>query len=546
MRRGNRWIIGLIALLVVFTLAATACAGGGAQPAQQPAEEQPTEAKEEPAAPAEEEEAPAEEAGGTLVFGLSTDPPNLDPQINKGTAARTVKLQAYRGLVSYHKDGEISYELAESYEQEDDTTYLFHLRENANWHNGDPVTAADVKFSFERILDPAVGATMRTQLSIIDAVEAVDDKTVRITLKEPTASFIDLLAMPESAIVSKKFVEGGGDLDATMMGSGPFIFKEREKGVHIILEKNPDFYKPGLPKVDRLEFIPYRDENLRVTALKAGDVHIIEYVPWKDMPALETNPDITLETTLGPFMFLIFNPEREPFDDPQVRRALGYAIDRQAVLDAAFVGRGDLLFGLPIPKASWAYDEDAVDYWEYDPEKAKELLAEAGYPDGFETTLLSTATYDMHEQTAVVVKDSLSQIGVDVTLDLPEWGARVEQGNETDYDFAVMGTTADMLDPDYFTSFYCLEGVRYSRVPHWRNEETCRLLNEARATLDREKRKALYQEFYRIALEEAPYVWLTWRAQGYAYQNYLQGFQNMPGFLTFYSGVTLEDVSLAE
>lgn len=545
MRHGNRWILGIVALLTVLAMVATACAGGGAQPAQQP-EEQPTEAKEEMEAPVEEEEAPAEEMGGTFVFGLSTDPPNLDPQINQGTAALTVKIQVYRGLVSYHKDGEISYEIAESYDQEDETTYLFHLRENANWHNGDPVTAEDVKFSFERILDPAVGASMRTQFSVIDSIEVVDDKTVRFKLKQPTASFIDLLGIPEAAIVSKSFVEGGGDLDATMMGAGPFVFKEREKGVHIVLEKNPDFYKEGLPKIDRLEFIPYRDENLRVTALRTGDVDLIEYVPWKDMPALEANPDITLETTLGPFMMLIFNPEREPFDNPQVRNALGYAIDRQAILDAAFVGRGDLLFGLPIPEASWAYSEDGVNYWEYDPDKAKQMLADAGYPDGFEATLLSTATYDMHEQTAVIVKDSLEKIGVDVTLDLPEWGARVEQGNEADFDFAVMGTTADMLDPDYFTGFFCLEGIRYSRVPYWHNDRVCELLDEARATLDRDERKALYQEFYQIALDEAPYVWLTWRAQGYAYQNSVHGFQNLPGFLTFYSGVTLEDVSIAQ
>lgn len=525
---------GLGLLLLALMLVMAACA----------APEAPATGSESVAGEAESMEEVSVE-GGEFVFGLSTEPPNLDPQVGKGTAARTVKLQVYRGLVSFYKGGEIIMDLAESVEQPDDVTYVFTLRANANWHNGDPVTADDVKFSIERILDPEVGATTRTQLSIIDSIEVIDEKTVQITLSQPSAAFLSQLAIAESAIVSKNWVEAGNDLDSDMMGSGPFKFVEREKGVRIVLEKNPDYYREGFPKLDKLTFIPYRDENLRVTALKTGDVDLIEYVPWKDMVAIDADQNLTLETTVGPFMYLIFNPEREPFDNPLVRKAIGYAIDRQGVLDAAFVGRGSELFGLPVPENSWLYNEELVNFWSFDPDKAKEMLAEAGYPDGFSAKLLSTATYDMHEQTAVVVADSLSKIGIEVELVLPEWGARVEQGNAADYDFAVMGSGAAIIDPDWLTAYYSIEGIQYGRVPNWQNDEVNSLLAEAASAQDQDERIALYQEFAQIALEEAPYVWLTWREQGYAYQSGVSGFENIP-FLTFNSGITMEEVSVGE
>ena len=149
----------------------------------------------------------------------------------------------------------------------------------------------------------------------------------------------------------------------------------------------------------------------------------------------------------------------------------------------------------------------------------------------------------MHEQTAVVVADSLSKIGIEVELVLPEWGARVEQGNAADYDFAVMGSGAAIIDPDWLTAYYSIDGIQYGRVPNWQNDDVDRLLSEAASAQDQDERIALYQEFAQIALEEAPYVWLTWREQGYAYQSGVEGFQNIP-FLTFNSGITLEEVSI--
>jgi glutathione transport system substrate-binding protein len=554
-RKHHLFLFG-VSLLILISILVTSCAGSQTATVLPQATSEPTAAQVEPTkmeVPTEVVVEPTDTivpteapsiSGGTLKFGLSTEPPGLDPAINTGTAATTVKLAVYRGLVVYNKGGEITYELAESLDQPDDVTYIFHLRPNAYFHNGDPVTAEDVKFTFDRILDPDVGASLYTQFQVIDSIDVLDDKTVQFKLKQPNAPFMDYLALHEASIVSKKYVEAGNDLTTNMMGAGPFIFNRWEKGVKIVVDRNPNYYKEGLPKLDQIEFITFRDEDLRVTALKTGDIDIIEFVPWKDMPSIEADPNLTLQTTGGPFMYLVFNTAVPPFDNAEVRRALGYAIDRQAILDAAFVGRGSPLYGLPIPKESLAYDEELVNFWEYDPDKAKQMLADAGFPNGFSAKLLSTNTYAMHEQTAVIVEDSLKKIGLDIQLDLSEWGVRVERGNSGDYEFGVMGTGAEIIDPDFLTAFFCLEKFDYRRSLNWKNEEVCNLLDEARSTLDTSRRKELYKQLGLIALQESPYVFLTWREQGYAFQNYVEGFENLPGWLTFYSGAVLEGVSL--
>jgi glutathione transport system substrate-binding protein len=200
------------------------------------------------------------QGGSEIVMAISSEPPNLDPHINAGTAARTVRLTVYRGLFNYNTEGVASPELAESYSVSDDKlTYTFKLRD-AKFHNGDPVTAEDVKFSLERILNPDTGATFFNQMSVIDKIEVIDDKTVAVTLKAPTAPFIDYLALPESAIVSKSWTEAhNGDLSGNPMGAGPYVFKEYTEGQRMVVEKFDGYYKEGLPKTDRIVFEFYAD-----------------------------------------------------------------------------------------------------------------------------------------------------------------------------------------------------------------------------------------------------------------------------------------------
>lgn len=484
----------------------------------------------------------AGQSGGSLIFGLSGEPTAMDPLVQNGTHGRTIKLSLYRGLVNYDKDGKLNPELAESYTvSADKKTYTFKLRD-AKFHNGDPVTAEDVKYTFARVANPKNNATFRNELSVIDKIEAVDHKTVAITLKEPSAPFIHYLALPESVIVSKKWTEEkNGDLNAAPMGAGPYQFVKWTKGQEFVVKKFEGYYKQDKPKLDTIRFVFYPDENTRVNALKAGDVDLIDTVPWKDAVALEQDPKLKLDSVSGPFMQLQFNTQFAPFSDPRVRKAISYAIDRSTIINTAFNGRGKPIYGMAIPQGYMGYDEKYENYFEHNIEKAKKLLAEAGYPNGFKARLLATSQFAYHQQTAVAVQSELKKVGIEVELDLPDWATRVKKNTEGSYDFVVAGTAGDITDADWLSNFYTGGPARLNNSAFFDDAEINKLLIDGRKEQDETKRKIIYNQLIHRALELSPFVYLTWREQGYGMKAEVGGFKNMPGFLSFQSGITLED-----
>jgi peptide/nickel transport system substrate-binding protein len=477
---------------------------------------------------------------GALSFGLSSYPPTLEPWKNAGTAASTVKLQIYRGLLGYDAKGELRSEVAESWEAEDAQTYRFDLRRNAVFHDGSPVTSVDVKASFEAITAEDSTAYLRVGLGIIDAIETPDDHTVRMKLSSPSASFIFLVASFYAFVVKADTVA-----DAEPVGCGPYRITSNERGTRIDLEAFPDFYKEGLPKSKTLSFVAYKDENLRVAALESGDVDIIEYVPWQAMDQVEANGDLALDTTDGPFMYLVFNTTDGPLANPKVRDAVGYAIKREDVMAAAFFGRGRPLNGMPVPESSPFFNAEMAAHWSYNPDKAKALLAEAGYGDGFSCTMLSTAQYGMHQDTAAVCQQYLQQVGINVELNLPDWATRVDLGNKGQYDIAVMGTAGQYNDPDALANFVDGRlGASFVRSHGFNDPELNDLLDQGRAEIDPAKRKEIYDRWQARALETVPLVGVNWRSQGYATQSAVKGFANIPGFLTFYSGSMIEEAEI--
>ncbi len=470
-----------------------------------------------------------------LRFGLSAYPPSFDMWASTGTAAGTVKLMIHRGLLSYGKDGLLRGELAESWDVDENGVWTFKLRD-ARFHDGKPVTAADVKYTIEQVAAPDSTAFRRSQMALITKIETPDDKTVRLTTAEPIATVPHWFANFNMAILQE-----GADKTSTV-GAGPFKFDSTERGVKVVVTRNDDYYKPGLPKVAGIEVIVYSDENLRVAALEAGDVDIIEYVPWAAMSRVEEDPNLKLDTVPGPFMYLTFNGSRKPFDNPLVRKAVGHAIKREDVVEAAFYGRGAPLHHLPLDPSSPFYNEDLAMGWDFDPEKAKALLAEAGHGDGFDCTMLSTAQYGMHQSTAEVSQAYLSMIGINVTLDLPDWSTRVQKGNEGQYDIAVMGTAAESNDPDGMTNV--LDGSQKASFVR-SFDISIPAINEAlakgRQSFDPAERKKIYHGMESTVIDQSPMVFLCSRAQGYGTAANVSGFKNLPGQLTFQSGVTLED-----
>ncbi|MBI1774105.1 MAG: peptide ABC transporter substrate-binding protein [Proteobacteria bacterium] len=477
---------------------------------------------------------------GTLTFGLSTFPPALQPWAQTGTAAVTVKALIYRGLLSFAADGKIRGELAQSWER-DGTAWVFKLRE-AVFHNGAPVTADDVKWTLEQVAAEKSTAYFKAEFQAAQAIETPDPRTIRIVMKQPTATLPLLLANPHMPILAR----GSTDGQALGIGAGPYVLKAQERGVSLDFTASDKYYKPGLPKTKAIRMVVYADENLRVTALQAGDVDMIEYVPWQHMQAIEADPRLKLDAANGPFMALSFNGTTGPFKDARLRRAVAYAIRREEIVQAAFFGRGAPLLGLPIEPGNPFYEDRFAKVWSYQPEKAKALMAEAGVAKGFSCTLLSTAQYGMHKSTAEIVQQHLAEIGIQANLNLPDWATRVNMGNKGQYEFCVQGTTADNNDPDGLASL--IDGELPASVARSFGLSTPRiheLFIAGRAEFDPAKRKVLYNELFERALDEAPMVGLAWRSQGYGMAKNVMGFKSYSGALNFFSGLGLEETFLA-
>jgi len=477
----------------------------------------------------------------TITMGLTGEPPTLEPSVNSGTPQRSVKLLVYRGLFNYGPAGRPVAELAQGYSiSSDGKTYTIKLR-NAKFQNGDPVTADDVVFTFDRIRDPKTGATFASIFGVIDTVKAVDPTTVQFVLKQPTAPFIDYLALPESIIVSRKWAQIQGDnMSRIPMGAGPYRFVRWDRGQRIELQAFAGYYKPGLPRTREIVFEFYPDDTARVNALRAGDVDLIEYVPWQSIPTLKADSRFALYPGTGPFMGIIFNTTYKPFADPRVRQAFAYAIDRRAILNTAFSGQGRPIFGMPMTPNMVGYSKALDSYFKYDPQKAKSLLAEAGYSEGFQARLLATSQYAFHQQTAVAIAAELKKVGVTVTLDLPDWATRLQKNLKGDYDFLVVGTAGDIVDPDFLSDYYASGPIRLNSAPGFSDPEMDRLLQLGRETVDPKVRSQYYVQLEQRALELSPLVFLTWREQDYASSARVRGFVNLPGFLSFQSGLTLE------
>lgn len=480
--------------------------------------------------------AAAQKASGIIRYGLSAFPPNLQPWVSTGASAGTVKMLTNRSLVGYDRKGELRGELAESWALDKDGAWVFKLRQGCRFHNGEPVTADDVKWSIEQIAGEKSTAYMRAQFQGIERIEIPDPQTIRLVTKEPQATLPTWFGNYNTFIIWRKSPPN------EPIGAGPFRLVGQERGSSLELAAFDKYYKPGFPKLKGIKFIVYADENLRNAALISGDVDMIEYVPWQSMAAVEADPRLKLDAVEGPFMDVLFNGTKPPFNDPRVRRAVAHAVKRDDIVKAAFFGRGKPLEGLPIVEGTPWYDEKLAHGWNYDPARAKALLTEAGYANGFQSTLLATAQFGMHKDTAEVVQQHLAAIGIQCELQLPDWSTRVARGSKGQYDMAIHGVSSDNNDPDGLTVVLDTSlSPSHGRSFKVDAPRTIAALARGRAEFDQAKRVEIYKEMQRVALEEVPLVGLAWRSQGYGMSKEVKGFVNLPGALTTSSGCMLEE-----
>ena len=482
-----------------------------------------------------------------LIFGLSAEPANLDPALAQGTAKRVINGAIYRALFSYDKEGKLVEELGSYTVGGDNKTYTIKLKD-ANFQNGDPVTAEDVEFTFERLLDPKTGATFFKELSVIDKIEVIDAKTVKFTLKKQCAPFVHYLAMIESAIVSKKYTQSRENVLATApMGAGPYKFVSWSKGQSLIVEKNKDYFKKGLPKLDSITFNFYADEDARANALRSGDIDITDYVPWKDTASMLKDPRLTIDQENGPVMLISFNTKVKALSDQRVRKAISYAIDRNTVINTAFLGRGTPIYGFVLNKGWLGYDPSLNNYFEYNPEKAKKLLAEAGYPNGLNVKLLASSSYSMHSQTAICVQNDLKKVGINVTLDLPDWATRMKKVGDQDFDMFVNAMSGEFGDPDWLTNYMYSGTPTYNTSAWFGDTEVDSLLDQGRRTLDPAKRDVIYKKLAKRLLDLSPHVYICYREQATGMQKYVTDFEGRPGLLCLsQAGMPLETLDMTK
>ncbi|WP_309105092.1 ABC transporter substrate-binding protein [Microbacterium sp.] len=508
LRRAARRAIGIVAIAATATaLAACSSSGGGG-------EDGPT----------------------TLRFGLDSDVPNLVTPQNQGSASMILNGVLHRGLVQYDAKGEVAPALAESWDEEGAQTFTFHLREGLTFHDGSELTSEDVKATLEHMKNPDSVAKLFPAAKGIQLVETPDDTTVVVTLASPDAAFLSYMADVSGAILPSEEVGSDGP---TYVGAGPYKFVSYEKGSAFVVEKFEDFYVEDEPHVDTIEFEIIPDQAARDNALLSGSVDMTSFVGWNSYEQVESAGNLVLDATEGPFMYLLFNTTPDsPFSDPKVREAVAWAVDRQAVVDAALGGVGAPLSGMPIPESSPFYNEEQANHYEQDVDKAKALLAEAGYPDGFTARMLSSSQYSFHQDTAISVQNDLKAIGIELEMNLPDWPTRLEVGAAGDYDIAVYGTVGVTNDPAFLDQILTPAGAQ--NAPFGYNDpKVNELLAKGRTESDLEARKKIYDELGAYVLETAPIVGLGWRSQAYGLSDTLAGFTNISGFLTFNSGYTL-------
>ena len=479
-------------------------------------------------------------AGGTLRFGMYEDAISLDPIIPSDNASIHTILLIFDQLVRTGCSGEsIEPGLAESWTiSPDNLTYTFKLR-TAHFSDGKPVTAEDVVFSLNR----AAGKESRwaSFYKPIKAVQALDPQTVKLTLKEPFTPIMANLAMWSASIVPEAIVAKDPKGFANRpVGSGPFMLKEWRKGEKMIMAKNPHYRQAGKPYLDGVEFSVDPEDNTRMLKLRSGELDIAANVPFNMISTLEKakRVNIVVNDVLRSD-FILLNTTRKPFDDIRVRQALNLAVNKEQIIKTILFGMGKVAKStLPIMRY---YNHDIAPYT-YDPAKAKELLAQAGYPNGFESTMLVVSGEPTASQAAVVIQDSLKKIGVDIKISMLEGGTHWETTKSGNYDMAMSYCTSDTLDPDQIIGFTMLTpGRADSYHTRFKNEEINRLFVEGRTTPDGDQREQIYKKLLAMHYHDAPFIFLYHIPSVYAARDNVQDFR-----ICATSNYRLEEVKLQQ
>lgn len=455
----------------------------------------------------------------TLVVGAQGLPDSLDTSVSS-FAALNLALQTMDPLVLRDNSGKLMPGLAESWDAVDDKTWHFNLRKNVKFHDGEPFTAEDVKFTLDYILAPDSVYGSKRRITQIESTRVIDDHTVEIKTSKPFPTL--LIGLSDIPIEPKHYVEGKGReaMVAEPMGTGPFKFKEWVPADHYELTANADYWR-GAPKVDGLLIRQIPEASTRAASLMAGETHIIEEVPIDLIPQIEGTAGVgvaDVETTVG--LLLTFDARKPPFDDKRVRLAMNLAVDKQLILDRMLEGKGKLLNGQILTSNTFGANPNLKPYG-YDPEQAKKLLAEAGYADGFKTSITTrSGKYLSDVSIANAVSGMLRDVGIDASINVVEQGVFSKMVKARDMGPMHMVGWYSVGDADFATVWF----TEASGRAYWKSDEYEKLFDAGRSTVDPAEREAAYARMMEILNEEVPSLFLFGLPSIYGVSEKLEGF----------------------
>jgi peptide/nickel transport system substrate-binding protein len=486
---------------------------------------------------------PGEAQERVLRVRIGSDVTGFDPAKLFNIENQTVCNQIYNGLVryDYDRDNRILPDLAERWElSADGKTYTFFLRKGVKWHRGyGELTAEDVKFSYERVLDPKTASRYRGEFKLVDRIEAVDPHTVRIHLKAKYPGFLHKVAgYNQGFVISKRALEKLGDQHTTNpIGTGPFVFESWSPKNQVVLVANKDYFE-GPPKVDKIVLRLIQEETTAEIALQKGEIDIFYALQNPEViKRLSKAPGVKVHRRVADHTInMVINPTHPPLADPRVRRALAHAVNLKALREAFFEG----LKNPPNWVLTTNFQESARDVgeWPHDPEKAKALLREAGYPNGFKVTF-TTLALQPYDKIAVVLADDLRKVGLDVTVQVLERAAYIAARGAGTPHFVLTGVTGPP-DPDqplwnllHSSSFPPgMNTARYKAIDG--------ILEAAQVELDRSKQLALYRKAQEQIREDVPVIPLYNDVVFAAAREWVKNFQPDPQFTMFLYRVSLE------
>jgi peptide/nickel transport system substrate-binding protein len=480
--------------------------------------------------------------GGDLTIARQADILSMDKTTTFDNSSIYVMEQIMEPLFMVSQDGtEVEPWLASDYTISDDKlTYTITLRDGVTFSNGDPVTAADVKFSLDEATKTGADGWGYINAAI-DTVEATDDSTVTITLKYAWAPLLADLSLFSNAIIPENY--GGKTAEefyTAPVGTGPFVWDEWKQGQYVKVDANPDYWGDG-PHLDSVTWTVVPDANTRKLQLQGGQIDIDEFPDWSGFGSLQNAPGITATAFPSTRIdYVAFNQLRTPFEDVHVRRAIAYALDREAMVKTVLYGNGEPADSLLSPGTPfYAENPDAPSF---DLAKAKEELAQSSQPNGFSTSILINAGDPNQVSVAQIMQSQLKELGIDLEINQLDATAQRAARNAEDFDMIILGWTMDIPDPDEWTSFAVdPEGGSHSAYTNYNNPAVIALNKQAQAETDEATRADLYEQLQAMVADDAFAAYLYYSPYAYAMTDKVSGFEVTP-----LGNYHLEDVSKSE